>query len=635
MKDLRQEIRKMLAEMLKNNKNSINEYVYFLTDSLGKTINKGDRIKDSEGNEFVVSELLHNAVSLKGQGGEKEVDVNDLKHYTKISNTNEAQETETAPTPTIAPTTTPKQRPLKIPRPGTFPVPKPKAKKELEVAAEEMMYEWFKKVSFEEEKNKMKRFIKESSMDEMAMDTEPGKHQPHPSIKSGIEGHGEEETPFKDIDLFSKQVLDKSTLEKIASEEFKGLVDHLSTTGELGMMEIMNTLNMLVRLEGPHHGQLERLAKNTVKKYFGLSDEIMSMIDAKLKPPGSIEPPSDSDDEEELQDAQEEMFTPEELEIIKKHADKRVINNTLMMGAGYRAHKVFNSIKTELDSIDPRLQPLYAKLMANVELFLWKMPVEQMHGARQMWGKSEIKVEDENQEQNDEQGEEVGGEEQNEPQVKAEATAIIFPVLLHEVAKAAVEILFLQHLASVQEQYGEKVAQAVVKKADSYYDEHWLKLIGPTLWKYLHDALNYVVQEEGEDYTIVSFVLNKMASMEPDEFTSLLDDTIHNGPSAIAKIKELVREVSQDIEDYENQNQESPSIEDIISGIDNSADIQRAVNQERPELERAASKKVKAPKKNLADMEIDELNNELGNALEIEDYALAAQVRDEITRRMS
>lgn len=38
--------------------------------------------------------------------------------------------TQTSPTPTIAPPiTTPKERerPLKIPRPGTFPIPKPKA----------------------------------------------------------------------------------------------------------------------------------------------------------------------------------------------------------------------------------------------------------------------------------------------------------------------------------------------------------------------------------------------------------------------------------------------------------------------------------------------------------------------------
>jgi hypothetical protein len=516
-----------------------------------------------------------------------------------------------APTTTPAPTRTPSKtpgkspNPIKIPKPGTFPKPNPKAKvKKAAIATEELLKEWFKSIKLEQEKSRMKRLISEAPMD-----IEPGEHEPHPSIRSGIEGQSE--TPFSAVELFSKRRLDKSTIEKIGEEEFSALVRHLGEVGKLSMMEIQNTLGMILNSERRHKDALENLAKQIVQRKFGLSDEVMQMIEAKLKNPGEIEPPEDNDDPEDEVEAQ---FTPEELEIIKKHVDKRIVHNALMMGAGYRAHKVFDELKNSLDGIDERLYPLYRSLMPNVEIFMWKMPVEEMFGQRQMWGKSEMKCDGDT--------------------CKAEASAIIFPVLLHEVAKAAVEILFLQHLADIQEKHGEPVAKEVVKKADSYYDEHWLKLIGPNFWKYLHDALTFVVQEEGEDYTIIAYVLNRMASMEPEEFMELMDDTIHDGPRAIEKIKQIVRQVRDEIEAYENQGEEVPAPEEVFPP-EHEEEIAALLAQNQDDLltRTPDEEKVAPPTKQLVDMDITELNDELQRALEYEDYKRAAAVRDEINSR--
>lgn len=515
-----------------------------------------------------------------------------------------------APTTKPAPTKTPEREkspnPIKIPKPGTFPKPAPKAKKNKKsVTSEQLLKEWFKLISLEQEKTRMKRLMKEAPMD-----IEPGQHQPHPSIRGGIEGRSE--TPFSAIELFSKQRLDKSTIEKIGGEEFNDLVRSLGDVGQMDMMQIQNALGMIINYESRNRGQLENLAKQIVKRKFGLSDEIMQMIDAKLKNPGEIDAPDDDDDTP--QDEVEAQFSPEELEVIKKHVDKRIVHNTLMMGAGYRAHKVFDEIKNSLDGIDERLYPLYQKMMPNVEIFMWKMPVEQSFGARQMWGKSELKCDGDT--------------------CKAEASAIIFPVLLHEVAKAAVEILFLQHLADVQERHGEAVAKEVVKKADSYYDEHWLKLIGPRFWKYLHDALSFVVDEENEDYTIIAYVLNKMASMEPEQFMELMDDTIHDGPRAIEKIQQIVRQVRDEIEAYENQGQEVPEPENMFQG-NNEDEIAALLNQNQDDLlsRTPEEERVTNNTKSLSEMNIDELNNELERALEYEDYQKAASIRDEINSR--
>lgn len=521
------------------------------------------------------------------------------------------------PTTAPPPTTTPVKRPnpIKIPRPGQFPKPAPKAYKQTK---EQFLESWIKLERVVNEKKRMNRLIQEAPME-----IEPGQDQPDDSIRSGIEGRSE--TPFSAIELFSKTRLNQTAIEKIGSEEFNGIVRHLATTRRLNMQEIFNVLNMIVRYEMPHRNALQDLSKNIVQRKFGLSDEIMDMINPELKNPGQIEAP-DTDNDTPEEEA-EEHFTPEELEIIKKHTDKRIIHNTLMMGAGYRAHKIFDELKNALDGIDPRLYPLYNSIMPNVELFMWKMPVEEMYGARQMWGRCDIVDDNEQQDDGEEQGE---GEEK---EVSCQAQAIIFPVLLHEVAKGAVEILFLQHLADVQEKYGEAVAKKVVKNADSYYSEHWLKLIGPQLWKYLHDALTFVVNEENEDYGIIAYVLNRMASMEPEVFVSILDDTIHDGPQAIEKIRRIVSQVRNDIEAYENQNNEQPTPEDITPAQeDNSDEIANLLAQTQDQLLNTPENERPQPKK-LEDMEVDELNNELQTALDLEDYDRAVQIRDILNAR--
>src|SRR3990172_7944680 len=116
----------------------------------------------------------------------------------------------TKPAPVITPQRERRPNPIKIPKPGTFPKPNPKAKKkeiQNSIKTEEFLNEWVKMAKLEKEKSRMKRLIKEAPMD-----IDPGEHEPHPSIRSGIQGQSE--TPFGNVELFSKQRLDQSTIEK-------------------------------------------------------------------------------------------------------------------------------------------------------------------------------------------------------------------------------------------------------------------------------------------------------------------------------------------------------------------------------------------------------------------------------------
>jgi hypothetical protein len=513
------------------------------------------------------------------------------------------EDAEVAPTP-VKPTTTPsappRERPLKIPKkwPGPMPKPMPKAKTALSLA-EHFFLKLFRTAK---ETDRNRRLISEV----MDINRSP-LGEPDPSIKNGIETG--EETPFRDIELFKTKVLDKNALEKLGSEEYNAIIGSINHA-ELfrSEAEMMNVFNLAVSIERAHRGQLEQLALDIVQRKFGLPDEVMEKIKASLTE-NEISPP---EDEESPEAEVEDQFTPEQLAIIKKHVDKRIIHNAFMMGAGYRAHAVFNEVKSSLDTLDPRLFPLYKKFMSNTELFMWKMPVAMGMQERICAGKSELDI-------------------QPNGDVQAKAEANLFPILLHEVAKAAMELLFAQHLVDIYEKYGEKVYKAVTKQSESYYQEQWMKLIGPRLWKHLHDAIDYVVHENNDDYTIVSYVLNRMATMEPEEFLAFIHDVLHNGQRAIQKIKDIIAQVQTDIQDFEDSNDATPRPTDL-GGEDHSEEIANLLRHDNP-ANLQSPNPPQIPQKQLADMDITELNDELGKALADEQYERASKIRDVINSR--
>jgi len=501
----------------------------------------------------------------------------------------------------------PVTRPLKIPKkwPNTMPKPMPKA----ENKEPKKLNEGF---AFMMENARMR-----SLMNEVSMDIDPSQFgAPDPSIKAGIEGRNE--TPFSAVEIFNTRAINQSMLEKLGSEEYNAIVQNVLATNTLDMMQMMNTYKLIVSLERSKRRRLEALALSIVKNKFGLPDEVVEKIKASLVNDGEIEPPEGGGEENPEEEAMDE-FTPEQQAVIKKHLDKRIVHNALMMGAGYRAHAIFDGIKNSLDAIDARLYPLYKKLMPNMELFMWHAPVEEMFGQRMMMGKSELDIEPQTGE------------------MKAEAEATMFPILLHEVAKAAVEILFSQHLVDLWEKHGEKVYNSVMKKSESYLDEHWMKLIGPRLWKYLHDAIDYVVKSRDNDYTLVAYILNRMAIMEPEQFMELMGDVLNRGDVAITKIEAILDEVQADIEEFEQDQNRTPAPAEVTPGDNNEDEISRLLKtNEKNLLQSKAPEQPEAPKrKKLADMEIDELNIELERAIGNENFERAGKIRDIINSKIA
>jgi hypothetical protein len=306
------------------------------------------------------------------------------------------------------------------------------------------------------------------------------------------------------------------------------------------------------------------------------------------------------------------------------------------MGAGYRAHSSYKDVETQLNAIDRKIYPLYAKIWPSIELYLWQM-VFNAGGGRVNLGKSEIKIERNEEEQEQEDQNQENQNQEEEANVKGSAQARLFVVLLHELSKVAVELLMAQHMIDVFNTHGEKIHKAIMKQSDSYEEEQWMKLIGPRLWKYLHDAIDFVVRERGNDYTIVSYVINRMALMEPQEFAVFMKNVLHNGQVAISQINNMIDNIESDIESYENRNNQQPTPEQLDGdGSENIENIGTDMDDEIKKLYNDAKSKEKKSTvdlNNLASLSVEELNVALNSALDVEDYGTAVKIRDEITKK--
>lgn len=524
-----------------------------------------------------------------------------LKILSEITNGGTKTAPDVKPGIETKPTTTPtpgKRRKLVPDKwPETTPGPKPKAEGE-EYGIEEVV----KEMKIAEELARMKALITESKQinQEMAMNIEdPEYEEPHPSVRRGIEGG--KPTAFSDSEFFKGGEPDYSTMEKIGSEEFNKIIRDVKPFGQMDMMEFQQVFQLMSSIEMPNKDALESLAIRKVKEQFGLPDEVSNQLEAKLV--RKVNRPGQDSDNLAKEVAQDLQFTDEEKEIIRTHVEKRKLQNALMMGAGFRAHSVFNSIKEDLDAIDERLYPLYERTMPNVALFMWKVPLEDMMGGVQMMGLSKLKKDQNNN-------------------VKAEAQATIFPILLHETAKAAIELLFANYLIDLTEKFGANVAGEVIKQSDVFEDEIWMKRLGPTLWKYLHDAIDYViVHEKGSNYTIVSYLLHDISMMEPAEFLDFMNSVVYDGQKAITTITNMTNDIERDLASEEA----APSGTETENLEDNIADV----NNELINLAKGAkAKKAEEPTEPVGfeSMSLEQLQSELKKAVADERYEDASKI---------
>ena len=314
--------------------------------------------------------------------------------------------------------------------------------------------------------------------------------------------------------------------EKLASIRFKDIINKVKryhgveNINPQMMMEMMRIMQEVSQIETQHKDALEQLAVDIVSDEFDIPDD---MLDAELLPPGSPLDLEGDDDEED----EEEEFQPksaERMEELEIEVDKRNIINALMQGASKKGHYIFHMVADELDQIDPRLMGLYGKLMSLADFQYWVIPDQAMGG--QIGGTEKIKWEKPKDEEGNEQE-----DEEEEPVV--EAKAWIFPLLVHELIKGAMELAASNwgegHLDFDEQKH-------VIDRADTIEGEIWGMRLGPGMWEKFVDCI------DPKDYSIKQWLFHELTKLPAEQFHKFIKEILSQSgkcSEVISHLKEL------------------------------------------------------------------------------------------------
>ena len=404
--------------------------------------------------------------------------------------------------------------------------------------------------------------------------------------------------------------------------------------------------------------------------------------------PKTQQEPGEEPEENMVDDGQTPIqklgLTQEEVNQLVGETQVRKIMNSMIMGGGYKLFDVLNDFKPELDAIDRRLYRWYTMLNPNGNLTQWMIPPDELFGRRAA-GSVKLKLEEpESEEPGEEQQpqqkqpgqkkpkqqrpqqEEEPEEEQPEqtekkeiPKVaKVEAKATNFAVLLHELAKGALEYLFAIRLAG----FSKNLRRAITDIADDYEAEHFHKLLGPQIWKQFFYGIEIALEqyaEHNELYGIESnrdmlpIIINKIATMQTQAFIDLVDDMLNPGEAQrnrreepLDRLKKIIHGINMDIKEYMDEQDGHGGEIDLgepNSNIDAAVnhnrqnwidDIENKVTGDGGEEDEQPEPEAQQPaQKNYEDMDKNELSLALADALEGEDYQLAARLRDMINQK--
>lgn len=308
----------------------------------------------------------------------------------------------------------------------------------------------------------------------------------------------------------------------LASEEYKRCLDLLErrVPQAYSLPNVADVLRNLQMITFPvfqaifvkemnHRVSLEEIAVDTIREMFDIPEHINILPEI-----------TDGLSETEEQDDSPSpvlSLSPERQREMRDEIEKRVILNGLVHGCAIHIWKSAHYIlKDRIDAIDSGLMDMYNVYTGTIGFMLWQMSPEMAfneinrHGLAQ--GKNELKF-----------------EEEGEAECSIECSGINFPVLLHEVAKGAMDYLICH---AIPEDYTEEELTYYYAKADAYENEYWHYLLSPSLWTSLLEAANVSTQE-------LPAVIANLTQLNYQDLSTVMKACIDGAASGAEKLKEF------------------------------------------------------------------------------------------------
>jgi hypothetical protein len=369
-----------------------------------------------------------------------------------------------------------------------------------------------------------------------------------------------------------------SDVERIASKRFKEVVDYVKryfgTTQNLTDPQVKSAIqgqqgmaiSQAMRIEPGVREELRDLALEIAAKEEGWMPDSMSMEDAleqgfivKKRSNGGVVyefefvnmltflgeqridpnqfqmkaeqkkklelPPNFSFDIDEL--------TPEEQRQLE--IEKRNVINAIIMGKGKRGQYSYQMYKNRLDEIDPRLYPLYNKIMgANDLMYFTDEDLIEMVGGNAAGSAGKMNPSD------DEDEEEQGGEEEGNDNDTYFANGLIFPILLHELFKAFSIIQGREQWRGMDPD----MAMSVIGQTDTMQNEPMNFRVGAELVRKMRTLLPDELTLNPDNKIYIPYFEKILYGIPAEDFLkNIIANIISEIPSDNEKAKKKFREI--------------------------------------------------------------------------------------------
>lgn len=333
------------------------------------------------------------------------------------------------------------------------------------------------------------------------------RHLPHNDI---VKAFDSKEFPLGGNPIFSHRT------GEMAAEEYKRCLElferrspnefSLDTMRAVVMsqMRLQPIINSISLKEMNHREALENIAEETIREMFDVPEHV------ELLP--KLTTMDDIDMDTEQDDSSEPLLslTEEEQKEMKNEIQKRIILNSLVHGCSIHIWKSAHYIiREQINQLDDMLMMLYDEYTSAISWLLWEMPPSLTGPSATVQGFNELNF--------------------NEEGCKIEATAMNFPVLLHEVAKGAMDYL-TSH--AIPQEYTEEQLTYYYAAADNYDDEIWHYLLGPTFWNKLIQAADVETQS-------LPKVIAGLAKMDYQELIDVMKACMDSAEEGNVKLKNL------------------------------------------------------------------------------------------------
>ncbi len=309
--------------------------------------------------------------------------------------------------------------------------------------------------------------------------------------------------------------------EVLASEEYKRCLElferrlpqefALSTPQSIVslQMRMSDMMNVIFTKEMRYVEELKQIAVDTIRSLFDIPEhvKILPDIDTGL----NANPDGQDDSPDPVL-----SLSPEEQRKMYQEIQKRIILNGLVHGAAMHIWKSAHYIiKDKIDELDPMLMELYDRYTTTIGYLIWQMEPDAFQnaigtGAATTQGFNRLEF-----------------EEEGEPECNVHCHAINFPVLLHEVAKGALDYLICH---GIPKHYSEEELRYYYATADSYENEYWHYLLSPTLWTRFLSASDLDTQD-------LPLAIARMTQLSYDELADVMIACIESPELGNLKLK--------------------------------------------------------------------------------------------------